>query len=806
MSPRHRAPGRRRATETTDGVEPVFPASSELAGPSSARGPVPEGPHRPDERQRRFSRGRTIRARLALILSVPTVLLVVLAGLGVANQFQVAGDANAAAGNVDLVLATQDLIHSFQQERGLTSGLLGGATHYRAQVDAQRRASNQNRVTLDRLLARTDSPSAQAVRGALARLNTLGSVRASVDSGQLDRSSMLDFYTTAIVALSTASDDVNVGQHDLVLRRGLEALHALGDAKEAIALERGQLNGVFAQGRFNQDDYVRFTETRATKLDALAKFDRAATPQRATALQHAQRTPEAVFAAAYERRALAGASGKRLNLSPPRWSAAMATVGYDLRAIQRDIGDDTRARAQTIKSDADLLLALYAGAAAATLVIALLLWLYTFRSIVRPLRALTFEAHEAAERRLPSAVARIQAAEEPGDVVLDSSRSMLARREDEFAEVAGALDHLQQTAVRLAVEQAVMRHNTAESLANLGRRNQNLVRRQLGFISALEREEADPNALANLFELDHLATRMRRNAESLLVLVGERSPRRWSGAVDVGDVLRSAFAEVEDYRRVILRRADNALVQGAAAAEISHLLAELVENALSFSPPDQEVEVQARSTGTQYHIAIVDQGVGMSPEAMATSNARLRGEQSFLVTPTRDLGHYVVGRLAQRLGIEVWLHDSPLNGVTARVVLPGSLLVPPEQPAAPTGNAVPAQVSGGTRRMRTQTGPVAGPITEPIPSGTAVAVVPPPGPRRDTRMATARDGGGMETTRNGLVKRQPRENTLRRPERAPAPPPPPVKEEGPPRDVRSMLNAFRSGIQSGEHKGTGEPQ
>jgi signal transduction histidine kinase len=794
VSARHRASGRGPDAETTGGFDVVLSAPPRLSGPPPAHSPDPGIAYRPEERRRRFARLRTIRARLALILSVPTILLVALACLGVVNQFRVSADAAAATGNVELVLSTQDLIHSFQRERDLTSGVLGGAEQYRAQMEAQRRASDQNRATLGRLLASKNSPSALAVRGALRNLDSLESVRRSIDAGQLARPAMLDFYTNAIVALSTASIDGNAGQDDVVLRRALESLHALGDAKEATALERGQLNGVFALGRFSQDDYLRFAQTRAAKIDALAEFRRVATPQRMAALDAAQRTPEAVFAAGYEQRALGGASGRKLNLSPPKWSAAMTTVGYDLREIQRGISDDVRARAQQIKNDADWLLGFYAIGAAVTLALALLLWLYTFGSIMRPLKMLTREAREAAERRLPGAVARIRAAEEPGEVVLDSSRSTLARRNDEFAEVAGALDHLQETAVRLAVEQAVIRHNTAESLANLGRRNQNLVRRQLGFISALEREEADPSALANLFELDHLATRMRRNAESLLVLVGEHSPRRWSGAVEVGDVLRSAFAEVEDYRRVILRRADNAHVQGGAAAEVSHLLAELVENALTFSPPDQEVEIQARGTGSQYHIAIVDQGVGMSREAMATANARLRGEQSFLVTPTRALGHYVVGRLAQRLGIEVWLHDSPLNGVTARIVLPGTLLVTSERPAGPPSRtAVPARLGAGVPRQGpADTGPIR--TTAPLARAVAVAAQPAAGP-----------GGGPATTRNGLVKRQPREGTLRRPARAPAPVAP-MEPERSPDEVRTMLNTFRSGVQRAEQRNNGEPQ
>ncbi|MQY05885.1 sensor histidine kinase [Actinomadura macrotermitis] len=745
MSPRHRAPARKRGSEHGHGA--------------------------PAERDRRLlAPARTIRARLGIILALPTALLIALAGLGVAGRFRVAADAGTAVSDIELILAVQDLVHSLQRERGVTSGLLGGAGQYRPQVDAQRRASDRARAALDRRLGDTGGAVPRAVREALGRLGTLGAVRGSIDAGRTRRAAALDYYTAAVTALNTVSADASAGREDRTLRLGLEALGVLGEAKEATALERGHLNGVFAAGRFTQDDYLRFAQVRAAKLDALARFRRVAAPRRAAALEGAERTPQAIAAAAYEQRALDGAAGQRLRLAPARWWAAMTTLVDDLRTVQHAIGEDVRARALRIEAGARRTLALYAGAAAATLVTAVLLWLYAFGSIVRPLRLLAAEGHETAERRLPAAVARIQAAEDPGSVVPDLPRSRLTRRADEFADVAEALDDLQRTAVRLAAEQAVMRHNTAESLANLGRRNQNLVRRQLGFISALEREEEDPGALANLFELDHLATRMRRNAESLLVLVGEHSPRRATGTVPVGDVLRAAFAEVEDYRRVLLRRADEAAVKGTVAAEIAHLLAELVENALTFSPPDREVEVHARSDGSSYHIAIVDQGLGMDAEAMATANARLRGEQSFLVAPARDLGHYVVGRLAERLGIKVWLHDSPLNGVTARIALPGSVLAPAGRPAPePVAAMAAPPPSGGT------------------PERAAAAAAPAP---------AADPPDDVATTRNGLAKRRPREGALRRPQR-PAPPPehpPHAEPERTPDQVRSMLDAFRSGV------------
>src|SRR5207302_1805105 len=185
----------------------------------------------------------------------------------------------------------------------------------------------------------------------------------------------------------------------------------------------------------------------------------------------------------------------------------------------------------------------------------------------------------------------------------------------------------------------------------------NLVRRQLSLISDFEREELDPSALANMFELDHLATRMRRNAESVLVLVGQTSPRVWSQPLPIADVIRAALSEVEDYRRVVLRRVDPAFVTGSVITDVAHMLAELVENGLQFSSPELEVEIYGRRMGNRYLLVVVDHGIGMDPADLAAARARLRDEENFLVAPTRFLGHYVVGRLANRLGARVDLSE-----------------------------------------------------------------------------------------------------------------------------------------------------
>ncbi|MFG1943625.1 nitrate- and nitrite sensing domain-containing protein [Nonomuraea sp. NPDC048826] len=256
----------------------------------------------------------------------------------------------------------------------------------------------------------------------------------------------------------------------------------------------------------------------------------------------------------------------------------------------------------------------------------------------------------------------------------------------EFGQLAGALGDMHEAAVRIADARAASRRDTAASLGGLGMRHRDLVHRQLTFISALQRNESDPAVLARLCELDRLTSRLRRNAESLLVLTGKRGQRRSSEPVPVDEVLRSVLAEIEDHHRVALRVVGRAYVRGPVVAEVAHMLAELMENALGYSPPDTEVNVVARADEGECRITISDHGVGMTAAELEAANARLRGEQSFLVAPTRCLGHHVVGRLAERLGVRVALHDSAGCGVTARVALPEELLA-----------ARPAELVRGTR-------------------------------------------------------------------------------------------------------------
>jgi signal transduction histidine kinase len=377
-------------------------------------------------------------------------------------------------------------------------------------------------------------------------------------------------------------------------------------------------------------------------------------------------------------------------------------------------------------------------------------------SITRPLRKLTLQAEEMASFKLPNAVQDILNTPLGENVTVPELSPIHVKTRDEVRDVAAALNVVQESAVGLAVEQAVLRRNIADSFVNLGRRNQNLIGRQLDFITELERNEADPDTLENLFKLDHLATRMRRNAESLLVLAGLEPPRQWSAPVDVANVIRAALAEVEGYQRVQQRHLDPATIAGSAAADMAHVLAELIENALVFSPPESAVEIFGRSGDGLYTLSVVDQGIGMSPEQLAEANSRLAGTESFTVAPSRYLGHYVAGHLARRIGVAIDLLESPSGGVAVRISIPKALLANPareqaEQEQAAQEAKAKAQAAAPAPTVDVPWSPPvieepvidsrpaygSAPASSPVATAPAPAPVAPPAPAPVARVAPA---------------------------------------------------------------------
>jgi signal transduction histidine kinase len=775
---------------------------------------------------------RSLRTRLLRVLILALAVLLALLGAAAAEQIATFRTASATVDNARLESTLQGLVHELQKERSLTAGHLGGVRQFRDRLPAQRKSTDTARAVLDQALkGHTDEQRAASVREVLGRLDALGGIRGKADARSVQVAEVFDYFTSVIAAL----DGLDLGLdevRDHTLYDAGRALQVLGEAKEFAGQERAVLLGSVTAGRFRGDDHNRFLELRAGRLASLTAFSSVATTTQERRLDAALGTPDARRTQWYERRAVGGGGLLDASEIPPVawWSSATATID-GLREVQISLGHDVESRASELESDAGEDLVLFGLLALATVAALGALALDCVRTVSGPLAELAHQARELAGRRLPLAVAAIQnsnlreAPEPPAPLRVPEKAGA------EVLEMAEAFDRVQRAAFDLATEQAVLRRNATESLVSLGRRNQNLVRRQLSFINKLEHEDADPATLANLFELDHLATRMRRNAESLLVLAGESSPRPWSTPLPVTDVLRAALSEVEEYRRVVLRRIEPVGVSGSVVAEIAHLLAELVENALNFSPPESEVEIEGRRTSAGYLIAIVDHGLGMDAQALAEANVRLSGRASFMADPGRFLGHFVVGALARKCGIEVRVGEAPTAGVVARVLLPATLLAEPKTPVGTPDEDVLVDSRLDQKAMlpapRTGAVQAAGPNLVPVTADGRPAASAPrpatPAPRPATpaprpassaprhsrpqiaapqagapgeRRPEPARGADAARTRNGLVKR-PRRSAIGaavdETDRAGSRPLPPAPErERTPQQVSGMLSSLRS--------------
>ncbi len=374
--------------------------------------------------------------------------------------------------------------------------------------------------------------------------------------------------------------------------------------------------------------------------------------------------------------------------------AAVTKDSVDLLGIYRSalidpnksLNKELKDGAASLKNDADTSARLYAVGAIGAILAAFILAFLVYRATTVPLKKLTSAAYTLSTERLPGLVERLRNPEEAeGQSLAETLTPIDISSKDEIGQLADAFNSIQHVTVEVAEEQAqLLRKGIGDIFINLARRNQTLLDRQIEFIDQLEANEEDPDQLDNLFKLDHLATRMRRNAESLLVLAGAEPPRRRGRPVALADVVRVAIGEVEDFARIQLLALDDATVGGNVAVDLAHLLSELMENATHFSPPDTMVEVVGhRADDGSYIISVSDQGIGMSADQLSEANVQLANPPLVGLALSRSLGFIVIGRLAQRFAISVKLTASPSGGVTALVTLPDDLVTYEGEPPRP---------------------------------------------------------------------------------------------------------------------------
>ena len=529
--------------------------------------------------------------------------------------------------------------------------------------------------------------------------------------------------------------------------------------------------------------------------------------------------PAGAMAARFAAATIPGAGG------PAAKRAALGTFLADqVKTLSDAVGARTNVTRSEALRDAALVLASLLGALAIALAVA--------RSVVVPIRRLHAAAVDTARRRLPGTIERIREGE---DVDWQATERLPVDSEEEIGQLARAFDDMHRQAVRLAVgEQAEMRIQVSEMFMTLSRRSQSLVELQLSVIEDLEADEQDPQRLAELFQIDHIATRLRRNGENLQVLAGGRPVRREVGPVATVELLRAATSEVKDYQRVTLGNAPRGSVQAEAAADVVHILAELLENAIRSSPPTEQVVLTAdRGFDGGVLIEIVDIGLGMTREDLEAANARLAAGASVSPETTRRMGLFVVSRLAASHGITVRLRPttqrSASAGITASVHVPGVLILvdlparhgPPELPERP-----PA-VNGAPRPEPEPRWPAEEPAAagEPPPLPTPIfdqmlshwfaddrAKPARPGewatPADDVRQAAETAVGTLddvEFTESGLPTRQPGAQ-LAPGSVAPRQPQPADPSFRDPAAVRNNLSRHYSGMRAARHRVAIDPK
>jgi signal transduction histidine kinase len=609
-----------------------------------------------------------IRQKLNLLLILPLIAVLTTTVPFVLERVD---DARASAATAQAARAARGvggLIQELQRERLLMLGYLTTGRLDRSTLVAQ-----VETVTDDVARLRASASTGTELRTAAPALGALDDLRQRILAGSVDVIEVYRVYRSAVHALIEA---LRLGDRPGVDALGLTRLAAL----DALMRANEEASSVGAALVASVTD-----QSIAPQLGtALAGLD-----QQGERFRHLGARPQVELVDLVEhgqagvrlRRLAADLDTSNAPPGPERATAALtvAVTYTDLRRIVQDrvVGDiATAAQSQAGSAQAAAVGVSLGGLLLFVIVVSLSA--VVSRSISRPLHRLSRAAGLVADLA-SSELTRVADSDE-ADPAPPRLAAVEIHSSDEIGELAGAVNRVQATAALLLERQVITRRNVAVMFANVARRTQTLVGRQLMLIDELERTERDAELLEKLYRLDHVASRLRRSAEALLVVSGTRDEGDTEKPVPLADIVRSALAEIEGYRSVRLRTIPTVAVDVELVGDLRLVLAELLENATSFSPPGTLVDVFAEFTGDCL-ISVVDQGIGMAPERMAEENRRLVDRERLDVAPTTVLGLFVVGRLARRYGLSVRLEPTPGQGVTARVTVPGRLLVWQREPA-----------------------------------------------------------------------------------------------------------------------------
>ncbi|MGW2332017.1 nitrate- and nitrite sensing domain-containing protein [Streptomyces sp. NPDC001700] len=627
-------------------------------------------------------RGKSIRRKIVALLLVPLVSLTAIWAFALVITGREALQLLDASAIIDKAgQPAEDAVHAVQLERRQTLILLADPR----QADALPLLHTQQRKTDEAIGQlrdaqadstvhdRMNSESEDLLDDVLKASEGLDSLRRKVEDNGTSRTAAFEYYNK-LVDLCYAFRSSLHAVPDTDLDKQGRALVAMIRAREALSREDALYVSALTARKLTLADLKSMSDLIAertllynTNLPILPASEQKvfADYRRTNAAPAALRIAEGKALATMEPRDAIGA------LDREHWENAAGPVLNDYDQL----GDEATDRLQKrIEPVADSVL-IKAGAAAVLGLLAFVLSVFVSvrigRGLVRDLSRLRTDAQEASSVRLPSVMRRLGAGEQ---VDVEREVPRLRHGPDEMGQVGQALNTLQRAAVEAAVKQAELRQGVSDVFVNLARRSQVLLHRQLTLLDTMERRTEDTDELADLFRLDHMTTRMRRHAEGLVILSGAAPSRQWRKPIQLMDVVRAAVAEVEDYERIEIRRLPRVAVNGPAVGDLTHLIAELLENATVFSPPHTAVQVHGERVAKGFTLEIHDRGLGMTPDALTEANLRLAETPEFELSDTDRLGLFVVSRLAQRQGVRVSLQPSAYGGTTAIVLIPSALL------------------------------------------------------------------------------------------------------------------------------------
>ncbi|MFD6285872.1 nitrate- and nitrite sensing domain-containing protein [Streptomyces sp. NPDC060205] len=787
----------------TDGAEPSTARTRGRrahAGPPADEDSGPEGtddtePVDTPPRATNWSlRPRTVRAKIVCLLMVPVVSLLALwAHATVTTAQDVTRLRQLQRVDSEVRAPVAATVIALQDERV-------AAVRYATRPSADRERA------LKKLAARTDRTVSELRLGegstvadseelpaeVATRLDTfvtgaerLRALRTAVLDGTTGWDETYRRYTGTIAAAFGVGGALT-GIQDAEIGSDARVLLEFSRAGEALAQEDTVLAGARLEGALDGQRLRLFTgavDTRRLLTDSAVVDLRG--PERAAWQALTEAAAYADLTVVENRMLTAPPGAAAIQASPGEtWNAAHARVRDDMRVIESDGGRDVANRADPLRrgllSPAGAAVLLGLAAVAASLVISVRIG----RGLVVELVTLRNSALEIARRKLPNAMRRLRAGEEI-DVRAEAPPGPPA--EDEAGQVAEALTTVHRAALHAAVERAELAGGISGVFVNLARRSQVLVHRQLRLLDSMERRSEDPNELSDLFRLDHLTTRMRRHAESLIILSGAAPGRAWRMPVSLTNVVRAAVSEVEDYARVEVRQLSETLVVGAAIADLTHLLAEIVENAAQFSPPHTRVRVTGEPVGNGYAVEVEDRGLGMGKETLDEANRRIEQSQALDLFDSDRLGLFVVSRLAARHGIKVHLRTSPYGGTTAVILLPTALLHTSTEERSDTRRGKAGRPAGPPPR-RTAGRPLEQPV-ERAPgqaAGRRYARVPGPVPRQEPVGPAPRQDSVDPAPRQDSVEAHIERPALVPPVAAPAEASADGSHDGPPPEVITL--------------------